>query len=70
MHLAVDAHGLPFRCVVTDGVTVDCAKADELIENTGVQGLIADRGYDSEKIVQKAENLGMKVVIFLYTQKK
>ncbi|MCR4623065.1 MAG: IS5 family transposase [Alphaproteobacteria bacterium] len=60
---AVDARGVPVRCVVTDGVTADCAKAGELIENTGARGLIADRGYDSDKIVQNAENLGMKVVI-------
>ena len=52
-----------FRCLVTDGVTADCAKAGELIENTGARGLIADRAYDSDKIVKNAENLGMKVVI-------
>ncbi len=63
IHLAVDARGVPVRCVVTDGVTADCAKADELIENTEARGLIADRGYDSDKIVKNAENLGMKVVI-------
>ena len=51
------------QCVVTDGVTADCAKADELIENIGARGLIADRAYDSDKIVQSAENLGMEVVI-------
>ena len=59
----MDARGVPVRCIVTDGVTADCAKAGELIENTGARGLIADRGYDSDKIVQNAENLGMKVVI-------
>ena len=59
----MDARGVPVRCVVTDGVTADCAKGGELIENTGARGLIADRGYDSDKIVQNAENLGMKVVI-------
>ena len=63
IHLAVDARGVPVRCIVTDGVTADCAKAGELIENTGARGLIADRGYDSDKIVQNAENLGMRVVI-------
>ena len=63
IHLAVDARGVPVRCIVTDGVTADCAKADELIENTGARGLIADRAYDSDKIVQSAENFGMEVVI-------
>ena len=63
IHLAVDARGVPVRCVVTDGVTADCAKAGELIENTRARGLIADRAYDSDKIVKNAKNLGMKVVI-------
>ena len=63
IHLAVDARGVPVRCVVTDGVTADCTKAGELVENTGARGLIADRAYDSDKIVKSAENLGMKVVI-------
>ena len=63
IHLAVDARGVPVRCIVTDGVTADCSKADELIKNTGARGLIADRGYDSDKIMQNAKNLGMKVVI-------
>ena len=54
---------MPVRCVVTDGVTADCAKAGELVENTGARGLIADRAYDSDKIVKNAENSGMKVVI-------
>ena len=63
IHLAVDARGVPVRCVVTDGVTADCAKVDELIENIGARGLIADRAYDCDKIVQSAENLGMEVVI-------
>ena len=63
IHLAVDARGVPVRCIVTDGVTADCAKAGEFIENVGFRGLIADRAYDSNKIVKSAENLGMKVVI-------
>ena len=63
IHLAVDARGVPVRCIVTDGVTADCAKAGELVENVGVRGLIADRAYYSNKIVKSAENLGMKVVI-------
>ena len=63
IHLSVDACGVPVRCVVTDGVTADCAKAGELVENVGARGLIADRAYDSNKIVKTAESLDMKVVI-------
>ncbi|MCR4624007.1 MAG: IS5 family transposase [Alphaproteobacteria bacterium] len=63
IHLAVDARGVPVRCFVTDGVTADCAKAGELVENVGARGLIADRAYDSNKIIKTAESLDMKVVI-------
>ncbi len=63
IHLAVDARGVPLQCIVTDGITADCSKAEELIGNTRARELIADRGYNSNKIVQNAENLGMKVVI-------
>ena len=31
VHLAVDAHGMPLRVVVTEGTRADCAKAGELI---------------------------------------
>ncbi len=54
---------MPVRCIVTDGITADCSKAGELIGNTRARGLIADQGYDSNKIVKNAENLGMKVII-------
>ena len=33
------------------------------MQSGGARGLIADRAYDSDKIVKSAENLGMKVVI-------
>ena len=61
--MAVDKNGEPVRFVVTEGIVADCNKAEELIENTGARGLIADKGYDSKKIVKFAENLGMKIVI-------
>ncbi len=32
IHLAVDACGVPVRCIVTNWVTADCTKAVELIE--------------------------------------
>ena len=63
VHLAVDKNGVPVRCIVTDGVTADCSKACELIDNTNAKGLIADKGYDSNEIVDFAQNLNMKVVI-------
>ena len=63
IHMAVDAHGVPIRCIVTDGVTADCSKAGDLIDGVDAEGVIADRAYDSDEIVKNAESLGMKVVI-------
>ena len=41
----------------------DCTKAAELIEGIEAQALIADKGYDTDAIVQKAQDAGMEVVI-------
>ncbi len=37
---------MPFRCIVTDGVTADSAEAEELIDGIKAGGLIADKGCD------------------------
>jgi transposase len=48
---------------VTEGTTADCAKAGELIEGIEAEVLIADKGYDSNAIVELAESAGMQAVI-------
>src|SRR5215469_12081150 len=63
IHLAVDAHGMPVRILVTAGTTADCTQAEELIEGIEAGALIADKGYDSNEIVETAEEAGMEVVI-------
>ena len=63
MHLAVDAHGMPIRVIITEGTTADCTQAGYLIEGLKVEQLLADRGYDSNTIVEQATQQGMKVVI-------
>ena len=63
MHLAVDAHGMPVRVIVTEGTTADCTQADCLIEGLTAGQLLADKGYDSDAIVEQAEKQGMKAVI-------
>jgi len=59
----VDAFGLPVRIVVTDGTTADCTQASKLIDGIKAENLLADRGYDSDQIVEVAENQGMIAVI-------
>ncbi len=54
LHLAVDAHGLPVRVVVTEGTTADCTQASLLIEGLTAEYLLADKGYDSNEIIEQA----------------
>ncbi|MCW7761982.1 IS5 family transposase [Photorhabdus luminescens] len=63
IHLAVDAHGMPVRAIITSGTTADCSQADDLIEGFDAEHLLADRGYDSDAIAEQAKNQGMEVQI-------
>ena len=63
IHLAVDAHGMPVRVIVTEGTTADCTKAEELIAGVDADYLLADRTYDSNEIIDSANELGMESVI-------
>src|SRR5271154_5918037 len=63
LHLAVDAHGMPVRIIITQGTTADCTQACRLIEGISAEYLLADRGYDSDAIVEQAKKQGMEPVI-------
>ena len=63
IHLAVDAHGMPVRFLITEGTVADCTQACALIEGISAEYLLADRGYDSNEIIEKALAAGMQVVI-------
>jgi transposase len=52
----VDANGMPIRAIITDGTTADCTKAAELIAGIEAKYLLADKGYDSDYIVNLAKN--------------
>ncbi len=54
---------MPFRALATEGTRADCAQADELIADLDAQHLIADKGYDSDAIIEKATAQGMQTVI-------
>ena len=41
----------------------DCTQAARLIEDISAAHLLADKGYDSDKIVKQAEDQGMTAVI-------
>ena len=63
VHLAVDAHGMPLRVVVTAGPVADCAQARALTRGMAAGHLVADKGYDTNEIVADAQQRGMAVVI-------
>ena len=63
IHLAVDAHGMPLRIIITKGTRADCTQADRLIEGLDADYLLADRGYDSNAIIEQARRQGIKAVI-------
>lgn len=51
IHLAVDAHGMPPRVIITDDPAADCTQAAGLMEGMCAQHLVADKGYDTDAIV-------------------
>ena len=59
----MDAHGNPVRVLVTAGATADCTQACGLIEGLTAKHLLADRGYDTNAILEQAARQGMNPVI-------
>ena len=54
---------MPVRVIITQGTTADCTQASSLIEGITAEHLLADRGYDSNALIEQAEQQGMKAVI-------
>ncbi len=63
IHLAVDSFGLPLRAIVTEGSRADCKEALNLIAGIPAESLLADKGYDSNEIIDAVLSLGIKPVI-------
>jgi transposase len=61
--MAVDAHGMPIRVIVTKGITADCAQGEGFIADIKAQHSLADKWYDSNKIIKRAQDQGMEPVI-------
>lgn len=58
-----DALGNPLGFVLTPGQKADCTQAITLIEGLEFQALLADKGYDSDAIVNYVESRGAVAVI-------
>ena len=63
IHALCDAFGNPLKCTVTAGQISDFTQAEILLENVEAQYVIADKGYDSSRIVEVIEELGAEAVI-------
>ena len=64
IHLAVDAYGLPIAFRITGGDVHDSTEAQALIDELPIGGaLVADKGYDSERIRKQVDAKGMDSVI-------
>jgi transposase len=61
--MAVDADGMPVRAIATAGTTADCKQALALIDGLTPDYLLADRGYDTNEILQWAAEHGIIAVI-------
>jgi hypothetical protein len=53
---------MPLRAIVK-GTTADCTQASRLIEGLSAEHLLADRGYDSNSLIEQAIAQGMTTVI-------
>ena len=61
--MAVDAHGMSVRFLVTEGTVADCTVAPDLLIGFTPDAVIADKGYDSQEIENMVERSGAEAVI-------
>ena len=63
LDLALDQNGQPIRAIITEGTTADCSQAEELKPGIQAQYLLADKGYDSQAILPRANQAEIWPVI-------
>tara|TARA_Y100000815_G_C12943581_1_gene350147 strand:- start:57 stop:341 length:285 start_codon:yes stop_codon:yes gene_type:complete len=63
IHAAVDALGNPVRLLLTAGQASEYGQANALIEGFNVDHVVADKGYDSDDLVETIERSGATAVI-------
>ena len=61
--MSVDALGNPLRFTLTGGQAHDITQADELIDGIESDYVIADRGYDSQRLRERIVEMGATPVI-------
>lgn len=63
VHIAVDALGNPVRFIFTGGQVADVTQGAALVAGLDAEHVIADKGYDSNELVETIEANGAKAVI-------
>lgn len=63
IHLLTDALGRPLRVVITAGQVNDSTQVDLLLEDAPTADVLADKGYDSDHVLEKIEDPGVSAVI-------
>ena len=63
IHLVTDARGQPVRFALTGGQAGDAPQAIALLSGIETGGVIADKGYESNKILNFIQAQGAEVVI-------
>ncbi len=59
----MDVHGKPIRAILTSGTVADCSLALPLLQGLNVKVLLADRGYDTNEILNYAQAHNIEAVI-------
>ncbi len=54
---------MPARIISKEGSRADCAQSENLIDGLVAKHLIADKGYDSDALVERAKHQGMQAEI-------
>jgi len=63
IHVAVDALGNPLKFILTAGQRNDITQGENLIKNIEAQTIIADKGYDSNALINEIKKQGATPVI-------
>lgn len=63
IHAVVDALGNPVALSLTPGQAADITEAEPLLERLKPEALLADKGYDSDALVETLKERGIEPVI-------
>ncbi len=63
IHFLSDAHGNPIHFIITPGQVHDSKIADQLVDNSNAEHLIADRAYNKEELRNKMIAKNMQPII-------